>query len=203
MTDPNTSDNEREYVGRTLALAHKAMRAEFDARLAEVGGSLSTWVVLRGASHVRPRSQRELAAVLGVEGPTLVRHLDRLAADGLIERRPDPHDRRVTRVVVTAKGRRLFDRLVGVAEANEAEVRDLLGATGYRAVRSALRLLHEHYATLGDERRSEDDDANGPGGRTENRRSARRGDPLRGAHQGVPRDGRAGGRPARSVRPTR
>jgi MarR family transcriptional regulator for hemolysin len=199
----NAKADEFEYVGRTLAFAHKAMRAEFDARLAEVGGSLSTWVVLRGATHVPPRSQRELAAVLGLEGPTLVRHLDRLAADGLVERRPDSHDRRVTRVVVTAKGERLLARLVSVADANEAEVREVLSAAEYRALRRALRVLHEHYAALGDERRSEDDGADGVAGRAASRRVRRRGDSLRRAHEGLPRDGRPSGRSSRSVRAPR
>jgi MarR family transcriptional regulator for hemolysin len=144
-----------DYVGRWMALAHKVMRAEFDARLSEAGGSLSTWIVLRGAHRDPALSQRELAEVLGVEGPTLVRHLDRLAAEGLIERRRDPHDRRVTRVEVTPKGVDLLERLVGVAEGAEGEVRRVLTPQDYEAVRRALRVLHGHFTTLAEERRAD------------------------------------------------
>ena len=35
-------------------------------------------------------SQRELAELMRIEPPTLVRHLDKLAEEGLVERRPDP-----------------------------------------------------------------------------------------------------------------
>src|SRR5437762_1148271 len=77
-------------LGRQLAMAAKATRAEFDARLAEVGGSLTAFIVLRLADEAPgglELSQRQLAERMGVEAPTMVRHLDRLEKECLIERR--------------------------------------------------------------------------------------------------------------------
>src|SRR5437879_11566643 len=74
----------------------KATRAEFDARLAEVGGSLTAFVVLRLADEAPgglELYQGQLAERMGVEAPTMVRHLDRLEKEGLIERRRDIRDR--------------------------------------------------------------------------------------------------------------
>jgi MarR family transcriptional regulator for hemolysin len=48
--------------------------------------------------------QNALADALGVEGPSLVRLLDRLVEDGLVERREDPADRRAKIVKLTALG---------------------------------------------------------------------------------------------------
>ena len=72
--------------------------------MAEHGGSMATWLVLHHAFEAPDSSQSHLAARLDIEAPTLVRHLDRLEADGLLERRRDPRDRRVLRVRLTAAG---------------------------------------------------------------------------------------------------
>ncbi len=127
-TDPRFLDpGEDASLGRLLALTAKASRELFDARLAESGGSLPTWIVLSQAidSPVSP-SQSELAARMGIGGATLVRHLDRLEADGLVVRRGDPDDRRVTRVDITAAGRRRHRQLAAVADAYDREVKDLM-----------------------------------------------------------------------------
>src|SRR6266581_3415426 len=114
-----------QFLGRQLSMTSKAFRAEFDARLSEVGGSLSTWIVLRSAEESAGTwglSQKELAERMGVEGPTLVRHLDRLEREGLIQRCVDARDRRITRIAVTPAGSRVFDNLRHVADAMDEEV---------------------------------------------------------------------------------
>jgi MarR family transcriptional regulator for hemolysin len=138
--------------GRQLALAHKAVRAELDQRLSEAGGSISSWIILRLAGESAP-SQRELADKMGVEGPTLVRHLDRLESAGLIERRPDPADRRVTRIAVTGAGRRLFADLAVVANDMEAELRSLIGPEDYDRTLAVLQRLHSSMSRLAAGRR--------------------------------------------------
>jgi MarR family transcriptional regulator for hemolysin len=107
-------------VGRLLALTAKAVRARFEAELAAEGASLATYVVLHDAVAATGLSQRELAERIGLEGPTLTRHLDRMEGEGLIVRRPDPADRRVWRIEPTTEGRRLYQRLRRTAERLEA-----------------------------------------------------------------------------------
>src|SRR5438034_1355190 len=135
------------------------MREEFDAALVAVGGSLSTWIVLRHAqSGTLPSqgvlSQRELAAALAIEGSTLVRHLDRLEAAGLIERKRDPVDRRVTRVTVTAEGQRHLEAMTEVADRSERDVRRVLTRDEYRTVMGALAKLQAHADARADERKT-------------------------------------------------
>ena len=96
-----------ESIGRLVALTAKAVREWFESHLADQGGSLPTWIVLSQAiESPESPSQRELAARMGIGGATLVRHLDRLEAEGLVVRRRDDQDRRVTRVDITVAGRR-------------------------------------------------------------------------------------------------
>src|SRR2546429_7273522 len=138
-------------LGRKLALAAKATRAEFDARLGEVGGSLTAFIVLRLASEAPgglELSQRQLAERMGVEAPTMVRHLDRLEREGLIERRRDARDRRVTRITVTPAGHRLLEALRKVADAMETEVRSLLTPAEHAVTTRVLGRLHAHMKAL-------------------------------------------------------
>jgi MarR family transcriptional regulator for hemolysin len=58
-----------------------------------------------------------LAASLGIEGPTLTRHLDRLEELGLIRRDRTGADRRYTRVELTAAGQALGHELDTIARA--------------------------------------------------------------------------------------
>src|ERR1051326_1580920 len=154
------NDSSNRTLGRQLAMTAKAARAELDARLAEVGGSLSMYLVLRhaaeavvphaipdGESHEGPGaelSQRELAEHMGIVGPTMVRHLDRLEGEGLIERRRDPRDRRVTRITVTAKGARVLTDLESVVAAMDTEIYALLGGGEYRTAFATLTRLQGH-----------------------------------------------------------
>lgn len=140
------------FLGRQLAKTDKAVRAEFDARLSEAGGSLTTWIVLRSAGE--STSQRELADRMGVEGPTLVRHIDRLEREGLIERRRDPLDRRVTRIVVTVAGQQMLAQLAVVAAEMDSKVRAALGDDAYAGLMAGLQRLHTYAGRLAEERKA-------------------------------------------------
>jgi MarR family transcriptional regulator for hemolysin len=131
-------------VGRLLALAAKAVRARFEAELTADGASLATYVVLHDAVAATGLSQRELAERIGLEGPTLTRHLDRMEAEGLIVRRRDPHDRRVWRIEPTPSGRRLYDRLRRTADRLERALTAGLDDAEIDALRHLLTRLREN-----------------------------------------------------------
>ena len=58
----------------------------------------------------------------------MTNRLDRLAACGLIERRPDPDDRRGTRVALTEKGLALIDGMIGAHVENKERLASGLSA---------------------------------------------------------------------------
>ena len=84
----------------------------FDETLAARGGSLGTWLVLMSLQGRVPGAQRELAAAVGIEGPTLTHHLNRMERAGLVTRRRDPENRRAHLVEMTEEGRTLFTELL-------------------------------------------------------------------------------------------
>ena len=133
-------------LGRHLFLAHRAVHDELDARLREHGASVWTWVLLREADNAEGASQRELAVLMRIEPPTLVRHLDKLQEAGLVERRPDPDDRRVMRIVVTAAGRRRLAKLHEVVQQLDAEMRSVLTSREVDVLRRALPRITAHFS---------------------------------------------------------
>ena len=118
------AEPDRESVGRLLWLTAKALARGADARLQARAASHAAWLVLHAlVNHGGEGSrQRTLAEHLCIEGPTMTRHLDQLQAGGLIERRPDPDDRRSTRIYSTPEGRRVLKSLWGVMERAEGDL---------------------------------------------------------------------------------
>jgi MarR family transcriptional regulator, transcriptional regulator for hemolysin len=66
-------------------------------------------------------SQARLAELAEVEPMTMVRLLDRMEADGLLERRADPADRRARCLFLTPKARPVLERIWRLAEATREE----------------------------------------------------------------------------------
>src|ERR1700752_1743183 len=99
-------------IGLRLFTASKAVRRAFDRSLASADGSIPMWLVLTNLKAAAWRSQNDLAAAVGIEGPTLTRHLDALERQGLVRRRQDPSDRRAVVVELTPAGHAAHARLL-------------------------------------------------------------------------------------------
>jgi MarR family transcriptional regulator, transcriptional regulator for hemolysin len=111
-----------EFLGRRLAMTAKVVRAYADQQMAIAGSSLTVAIVTRILAARPDLAQRELADALGIEGPTMARHIDRLERDGIVSRQRDADDRRVLRVRLTEKGYELRDRLIGVSASTHEQV---------------------------------------------------------------------------------
>src|SRR6266508_6367401 len=118
-----TSKKRPMPIGRQLALTAKSVGQAFNAALSHAGGSIATWLILSTLEHDQWRSQHDLAAALGIEGPTLTRHLDMLERAGLVVRSRDATDRRTVQVETTAAGRELHQQLVEAAMAFDRRLR--------------------------------------------------------------------------------
>jgi DNA-binding MarR family transcriptional regulator len=79
------------------------------------------------------------ATMLSSGGVT--KRLDRLAEAGLVERRPDPSDRRGTLVRLTPRGREKIDAAIETHAANEALLLSALAPSERRALDKVLRSL--------------------------------------------------------------
>lgn len=132
-------------IGRLLAFSAKILREWFEDELAAAGGSLTTWIVLSAAINTSEQpSQSELATHMGIGGPTLVGHLDRLEAEGLLTRRRDDVDRRITRIDLTPAGRQRHHELAEVSIRTNTELRDLISDHDEQVVRAVLQRFTDH-----------------------------------------------------------
>lgn len=95
------------------ASAWRAMRVlvfELNDRRADITAALGlSFMRIKALRHLSraPMSLRELAATLLIDAPYTTVIVDDLEQRGLVERRPDPDDRRRKSVAVTAAGRRI------------------------------------------------------------------------------------------------
>jgi len=139
-----------ERLGRLLAMTGKVVREQFDQDLCAVGSSLNTYVVLRTVAAHPGLSQRQLASALGIESPTMTRHLDRLVGDGLVVRDRSAGDRRVSQVQVTPAGQAHLDQVESHAIELDRQLRSLFTAAEIDTLSELLLRVRCHYTKEAD-----------------------------------------------------
>jgi len=87
----------------TIARTARRLRQEAGAGLSPTQTAALATIERHG-----PLTPSELAAHERIQRPTVARLLGRLEADGLIDRAPDPADRRSSLISITGEGRRLL-----------------------------------------------------------------------------------------------
>jgi MarR family transcriptional regulator for hemolysin len=95
---------------------YRSLRRYYDRRASALGVTTAQWRVLAWLGHSPGLKQVELAERLDVEPITAGRIVDRLEEAGLVERQPDPVDRRAWRLVLTPKAGPIIARLTDLAE---------------------------------------------------------------------------------------
>ena len=118
----------------------RLIRAEMDRRISDAGLGLTpgegrTLVHAARAGEVR---QIELAERMGVEPMTLSGYLDRLEARGLIERKPDPTDRRAKLVALTAAAEGVLDQVRDVGTRMRADISRDIAAVDWEQLNAGL-----------------------------------------------------------------
>ena len=116
-----------------LQVAFELVHTHFAAAVAELDLAPVQAKALHELNVEPPISMRELAERLKSDPSNVTGLIDRLEARGLVERRPDPKDRRIKGLALTSAGaamrERLFARLYSapcsVAELSERDQRTL------------------------------------------------------------------------------
>lgn len=117
-----------EKIDRSNILFHltyltRRWRRILDMEVQAVGLTDATW---RPLLHLQllgdGTRQKDLAASVGIENPSIVRLIDTLIAKGLIQRSEDATDRRAKLLCLTPEGRLLVDRIKETVMAIENEL---------------------------------------------------------------------------------
>jgi len=138
---PNTDD----YIGVVISDVARLLRTAFDRRVRALGITRAQWLVLTRLHRHPGASQTELADMMEVERASAGRMIDRLEANGWVERRAERRDRRVKRVYLTPEAERVHRRIWRVAEAT---VEDALGGLSTQEGAQLMRLLGRVKKTL-------------------------------------------------------
>jgi MarR family transcriptional regulator for hemolysin len=132
-----------ESFGLLLAETARVWRSKLDQRLRPLGLSQAQWVALVHLSKAQePITQRELAERVGIEGPTLVRLLDRMSRDGWIERRESSQDRRSKTVHPTERARAILSEIYTIAAQLRSELLRDVPAAQLQACGDVLRRIN-------------------------------------------------------------
>jgi MarR family transcriptional regulator, transcriptional regulator for hemolysin len=106
----------RRDLAFTINDVGRLLRTYADHKAGQFGMNRAKWAVLARLDRFEGLKQAELADMLDLQPITLTRLLDGLSDNGLIERRPDPEDRRAKRLFLTPAARPLLARLSELGE---------------------------------------------------------------------------------------
>ncbi len=138
--DPSTP------FGFLLAEVSRRYVRRFEQRAREVQLTLPTCRVLAYLERHPGISQARLAELAAIEPMAVVRLLDRLQADGLIERRVCRHDRRVHSVHLTAAAEPVLDEVKRLSALTRAEAFSGVDAPRRDAFMAVLAQLRDNLA---------------------------------------------------------
>ena len=130
----------RDQFPFAVARVTRRWRKLLDERLKDLGVTQARWTTMvylqQGGEGL---TQRELARLMAIENPTLVRLLDSLEQQGLIERRPRPNDRRARRLHLTKDGTEFMNVLTERAARLREE---MLDGISDRDIEGAVKVFH-------------------------------------------------------------
>lgn len=110
------NENRKKDLAFVINDVARMMRTVADQKVGRFGMTRAKWAVLARLERFEGLKQAELAEMLDLQPISLTQLLDGLCENGLIERRPDPEDRRAKRLFLTPDARPLLERLGALGE---------------------------------------------------------------------------------------
>ncbi len=129
------------YLAYALAAAHRAVHRELARKLKEEGVQVEAWRIMEAIDAEQAITMGRLAELVLLAPPTLTKMVDRMVADGLVQRQISTEDQRQVHLVLSVLGVRKRDRVRGFARDLEAAMLDRLGPENARALQKALEML--------------------------------------------------------------
>ena len=149
MTRPNLTDHELDAppwlrVESTLMATARLVRTAFDARLIPLDVNLTQASLLGYIAEFGATTQTQLADRLGIGRASIGSVIDQLESRRLVERTPNPADRRVWLVAITAEGTELATQISDVDALLRAELRRGIGREERQALAWVMTRLQQN-----------------------------------------------------------
>jgi MarR family transcriptional regulator, lower aerobic nicotinate degradation pathway regulator len=135
----------QRHLPYLLARASHALWRGFEPSVRAAGLNSLEWRVLATLSDSPPITVGQLAQEVLAKQPTVTKSVDRLAAQGWVNRGADALDARRSLVQLTAKGRAKVAPLLLAADAHEQQRLRELGVNHGAALREALATLVQRF----------------------------------------------------------
>lgn len=119
---------------------------QFAERIAEVDLNPPLFRVLNLVDAAEGQSQQAIGQAIEVPASRMVALVDELEQRGLVERRPDPDDRRVRALYLTAQGRKSLNRGRKIAKKHEEDLTRGLGAADRKRLLDLLQKMVDEQA---------------------------------------------------------
>jgi len=133
-----------DAFGRLLHGTARAWRLKLDERLKPMGLSQAKWRTLMHLSVAPgPLTQSEIAALLGIEEPTLVTLLHRLEDENWVARRSASHDRRCKTVHLAPRAQRVIEQISSAAFQLRHELLNEISAADLRTCMRVLTQIRQ------------------------------------------------------------
>jgi DNA-binding MarR family transcriptional regulator len=114
--------DQRRNIGLRLTVLARLMRSKFDRIVSDLNVTRSQWAMIAVVSRRPGATQRTIAEALEMSEASAGRLIDRLCADGLLERRDRDDDRRARAVYLTKAAEPLLAKLAEIARKGEEEM---------------------------------------------------------------------------------
>jgi DNA-binding MarR family transcriptional regulator len=135
-------------IGFLLKDVTRLYTRRFEERAQDLSLTLAQCKALFYLERHEGVSQKRLAELTELDPMSLVRILDRMEADGWVERRPDPQDRRARTLYLTAQARPLLERIAMIASETRAEALTGLAENEREQLTTLLARVHENLSSL-------------------------------------------------------
>lgn len=147
MTE-NRLDGDRAPSTLAFLLSQVGIHASkrFAERIAVVGLNPPLFRILNLVDAAEGESQQAIGAAIEVPASRMVSLVDELEQRGLVERRPDPADRRVRALYLTSKGRQTLARGRKIAREHEEELTHGLAAADRKRLVDLLQKMVDQQA---------------------------------------------------------
>ncbi|MCO6391269.1 MarR family transcriptional regulator [Aliihoeflea aestuarii] len=145
-----------ESFGFLVTDIARLLRTDMDRRIAASGMDLTPGEVrlLVQAARAGQVRQTVLAARIGIEAMTVSDYVDRLEARGLIERLPDPTDRRAKLVALTDAADAILDQVVMFGKETRESASQGIAPQDWDRVLAALKIVRCNFSDARIEARS-------------------------------------------------